>query len=108
MIDLKWDRELALEQAGEDEELLAELLDLLRESAGGDLEKIKSAHDKGNVELMGEAAHSIKGAAASLGIEVLREAAYGIEKAGRDGDLDTASSYLPSLESIIAELATLK
>lgn len=108
MVDLHWKRDFALEQAGEDEELLAELLDLLRESSSGDLAKIKSAHETGDAVKMGEAAHSIKGAAASLGVETLRDVAYGIEKAGRENDLAAAASFLPALESMIGELSTLK
>ena len=108
MIDLEWNREFALEQAGEDEELLEELLALLRESSASDLEKIKSGKEQGDAVLMGEAAHSIKGAAASLGIGKLQEVAYGIEKAGRGNDLATASSLLPALEIAISGLSTLK
>ncbi len=108
MVDLQWNRDFALEQAGEDEELLAELLSLLLESTAGDLAKIKGALEKGDAVKMGEAAHSIKGAAASLGVEKLREVAYGLEKAGRENDLDLASSFVSPLESAIAALTTLK
>lgn len=108
MMDLQWDRDFALEQAGEDEELLAELLELLKDSSLSDLAKIKAGYGKGDAALMGDAAHSIKGAAASLGVEKLREVAYEIEKAGRDGDLAAAFSFLHPLESIIDALASLK
>ncbi len=108
MVDLQWDRDFAMEQAGEDEELLAELLVLLCESSASDLAKIKSGYGKGDVKLMGEAAHSIKGAAASLGIEKLRDIASDMEKAGRDDDLVAASSLLSSLEGVLAALPSLK
>lgn len=108
MIDLHWDRDFALEQAGEDEELLAELLVLLFESSTAELAKIRLASEKRDAVKMGEAAHSIKGAAASLGVEKLRDVAYGIEKAGRENDLNAALSFLPALASLISELPTLK
>ncbi len=108
MIDLQWNRDFALEQAGDDEELLAELLDLLMDSSAHDLGKIKKAYEKGDAIMMGEAAHSIKGAAASLGVEKLREVAYEIEKAGREEDLAAAYTFLSSLESIIESLPQLK
>ncbi len=108
MGNLNWDREFALEQAGEDEELLAELLALLYESSTSDLAKIKSGREQGDAKLMGDAAHSIKGAAASLGVETLRDVAYDIEKAGRENDLDAASASLPALEALIAEISSLK
>lgn len=108
MSDLHWNRDFALEQAGDDEELLAELLMLLQESTAADLARIKASQARGEVQVMGEAAHSIKGAAASLGVETLRDVASGIEKAGRARDLAKASSYLPDLEQLIGELASLK
>ena len=108
MVNLQWDRAFAFEQSGDDEELLAELLALLEESSASDLEKIVSAMADGNVVAMGEAAHSIKGAAASLGVETLREVAHGIEKAGRDDDLTLASSFVDPLKELVAELGTLK
>jgi len=107
-MSLQWDRNFALEQAGDDDELLAELLDLLRMSSASDLEKIKNAADGGDAEAMGDAAHSIKGAAASMGVVVLRDVAYKIEKKGRDGDLDGAKSHIAELQELISELDSLK
>jgi len=105
MADLQWDRAFALEQAGDDEEMLAELLDLLRSSGQADLERIKAAMTGGDAQAMGDAAHSIKGAAASLGMESLRLVAHELEKAGRSGDLAGASRLLPDLEAMLAGLA---
>lgn len=107
MSDLQWDRAFALEQAGEDEELLTELLELLCESSAADLAKIKEALAAGNPEAMGDAAHSIKGAAASLGVVALRDAAYALEKAGRDGQLSMAQDCVPAVEALVVKLATL-
>ena len=80
MNDLHWDKAFANEQAGEDPELLAELLGLLCESSKTDLQKIKDGMAAGDSQAVAEAAHSIKGAAASLGVEGLRVVAYDIEK----------------------------
>ena len=107
-MSLQWDRNFALEQAGDDDELLAELLDLLRMSSAGDLEKIKEAAAAGDAEAMGDAAHSIKGAAASMGVVVLRDVAYEIEKKGRDGDLAGAAGYVTELQELVAALDSLK
>lgn len=108
MADLQWDRDFAFEQSGEDEELLAELLALLQESSNSDLEKIITAEASGDAVIMGEAAHSIKGAAASLGVEGVRLVAYDMEKAGRDDNLAQASALIPSLKELINLLGTLK
>ncbi len=107
MSELGWDRAFALEQAGDDEELLAELLDLLRDSSLGDMVKINEAMDAGNAEGMGDAAHSIKGAAASLGVSALRDAAHALENAGRDGKLALAKDCVPPLASLVGELGSL-
>ncbi len=107
-MSLEWDRNFALEQAGDDNELLAELLDLLRMSSAGDLEKIKAASTAGDYEAMSDAAHSIKGAAASMGLVGLRDVAYEIEKKGRDGDLAGADSHVSELEGLVSELDSLE
>ena len=106
MADLQWDKAFALEQSGEDDELLQELLDLLKSSSISDLEKIKAgllANDGGAVA---DAAHSIKGAAASLGVEGLRVVAYDIEQKGRAGlqgeiTLDDLEDLIGQLDSIM-------
>lgn len=108
MTTLQWDRAFALEQAGDDEEMLAELLDLLCSSSAEDLAKIKAAMAAGDAKAMGDAAHSIKGAAASLGVQQLATLAETMEKAGRSGDLDGAVMLVPSLEAMVSELITCK
>jgi len=106
MTDLKWDRDFANEQSGEDPDLLAELLMLLAESSNSDLQKIKDGLAAGDSQAVADAAHSIKGAAASLGIEGLRAVAYEIEKKGRANqlaDVDTAEIGL--MVAALADLA---
>ncbi len=88
--DLEWDRNFALEQSGDDEEMLAELLDLLRETAAADLSRIREALAAANPEELMHAAHSLKGASASMAVEKIRAVAYELECAGRDGRLDVA------------------
>jgi len=105
MNDLHWDKAFANEQAGEDPELLAELLGLLCESSKTDLQKIKDGMAAGDSQAVAEAAHSIKGAAASLGVEGLRVVAYDIEKKGRANQLTAID--LSALSKLVAELETL-
>ncbi|MDR9501786.1 MAG: Hpt domain-containing protein [Desulfurivibrionaceae bacterium] len=108
MIDLQWDRDFALEQSGDDQELLAELLALLETSSLQEFARMRMAHEEGDAAKMGEAAHSIKGAAASLGVGKLQEVAWEMEEAGRHGDLAVASSLLSPLERTISALTILK
>ena len=108
MVDLQWNRGFALEQSGDDEELLAELLELFRDSGASDLEKIKQGMSAQDAEAVADAAHSIKGAAASLGIEGIRTAAYEVEKAGRAADLEAAVKLVGDLEAMMAHIKDLK
>lgn len=105
MADLQWDQAFAFEQSGEDGELLQELLDLLKSSSLSDLEKIKAGLADDDGDAVADAAHSIKGAAASLGVEALREAAYDIEKKGRAGQ--HAEIDIVVLEDLVSQLDSL-
>ncbi|MBI4791440.1 MAG: Hpt domain-containing protein [Deltaproteobacteria bacterium] len=107
MGELKWDRAFALEQACDDENLLEELLGLFHESSAEDLDRIKEGARQGNAVGMGDASHSIKGAAASLGIEGIRTVAAALEKAGRSGDLAGAMRILPDLEALLQQFKSL-
>lgn len=106
-MDLQWDRNFALEQAGEDEALLAELLSLFLDSSKGDLAKIMEGIRLQDGGVVADAAHSIKGAAASLGVEGLRAAAGAVESQGRRGILPAAAE-LTALEAMVQSLADLE
>ncbi|MBU0483486.1 MAG: Hpt domain-containing protein [Proteobacteria bacterium] len=107
MIELNWDRSFALEQSADEEEVLAELLDLLRETATNDLAKIKLGVEKGDAKGVEYAAHSLKGAAASLGVEGLRRVSLAIENGGRAGDLNLAEQ-VAELAELVNQLSSLK
>lgn len=106
-MDLQWDRNFALEQAGEDEELLTELLQLFLDSSKTDLAKIVEGTRQRECATIADAAHSIKGAAASLGVEGLRLQAHALEMQGRRGTLPTAAE-LTTLEAMVQALADLR
>ncbi len=106
MMDLQWDRTFASEQAGEDPELLAELLGLLNESSKTDLQKIEEGLAAGDAQAVADAAHSIKGAAASLGVEGLRVAAHAVEKLGRANQLEVID--VAAIRALIGQLESLR
>ena len=106
MSDLQWNKAFAQEQSGDDPELLAELLTMLDDTSQGDLQKIKNGLAAGDGDVVADAAHSIKGAAASLGVDGLRDIAYDFEKKGRAGQL--ADVDISLLEKMVAQLPTLK
>lgn len=104
---LKWDKEFALEQAADDAELLEELLEIFKESLQSDLQLIKQGlAEESAAKIMG-AAHSIKGAAASLGILGIQEIATEVEEDCRTGGVDVGREKLEVLQSLLAELQTL-
>lgn len=103
MVKLEWDRNFALEQSGDDEEVLAELLVLFRDSSLADLDKINEGIANQSPRGMADAAHSIKGAAASLGIEAIRRIASEIEQVGRAGQL-ASESQIAELSGLLAAL----
>ncbi|MBL4902753.1 MAG: Hpt domain-containing protein [Desulfocapsa sp.] len=101
MSDLKWDKAFALEQVADDEGLLQELVEIFKESALSDLAGIQQGIEKGDA-VMGEAsAHSIKGAAASLGFHGLREVTEAMETDCRNGSLGVVTAQLPELEKLL-------
>ena len=107
MNDLKWNREFALEQAADDEELLQELVVIFKDSSKSDLANLQEGIAKGDAAMGRASAHSIKGAAASLGFEGLREISAEMEDDCRDGSLSVTIKLLPKLEELLELLQEL-
>lgn len=101
MGSLQWNQEFALEQTAGDQELLDELLILFRDSSVADYQQLQEATTAHNTEGMLTAAHSIKGAAASLGIEGIRILALEIEEYARESQASEV------IEEKVAELGDL-
>jgi CheY-like chemotaxis protein len=81
-----------------DEEFLQEMADLFLERYPIDLADIRSAINRDDPIALNEAAHKLKGAAASLQAEAVSKAAFILEKIGRDGNLAEARAALNVLE----------
>jgi histidine phosphotransfer protein HptB len=107
MNGLKWNKEFALEQAADDTELLKELLDIFKDSLRSDLQLIEQGLAEGSAAKIRDAAHSIKGAAASLGILGINEIATQIEEDSRAGGIDAAREKFEPLQLLLAELLAL-
>jgi len=104
MDKLKWDKEFALEQAADDTELLEELLEIFKNSFKSDVQLIDQGIGEGSAAKVMSAAHSIKGAAASLGILGINEVATQIEEDSRAGGLEVARDKMDDLRSLLTEL----
>ena len=101
---LKWDKEFALEQAADDAELLKELLEIFKDSLQTDVQRIQQGLAENSAAKISAAAHSIKGAAASLGIGGIHEVALQVEEDSRAGGLDVARTKIEELQALLAEL----
>lgn len=104
MTDLKWNRDFALEQAADDEELLQELIEIFKESSTSDLANLKQGVSQGNPDKGRASAHSIKGAAASLGFDAIREVTEAMEADCREGSLAVSTQRMPELDQLIGLL----
>jgi two-component system, sensor histidine kinase and response regulator len=92
----------AFEEPGE-ASLLTELLVAFRGSAPGHVARLKSALAAGDASAFEDAAHVLKGSAATLGAARLRIAAYDLELRGRDHNLEHADVHLTALEAAFTE-----
>jgi HPt (histidine-containing phosphotransfer) domain-containing protein len=107
MAGLKWDKEFALEQAADDADLLRELIEVFKESCTNDYNLIRAGVESGDTGQIADAAHSIKGAAASLGFDGIRDLALEMEKDSRAGRTEVARQRLAELEELLVELKNL-
>lgn len=107
MEKLNWNKGFALEQAAEDEELLQELIEIFKDSCVTDFAAIRNGLESADSEMVCAAAHSIKGAAASLGIEAIREVALEMENDSRNGSLTVTESRIAELDDLLQLLQEL-
>ncbi|MDD3814688.1 MAG: Hpt domain-containing protein [Desulfocapsaceae bacterium] len=101
MTDLCWNKEFAMGQVDNDEELLHELIMIFKDSSASDMAILTQAVENGDSAEARGASHSIKGAAASLGLEAIRDVAMAIEQDCRQGSLTVAKEKIPQLETLL-------
>ena len=87
-----------LRQAG-GSDLVRELLELFREEARTRLEAMQSGLSEGDGEKIRQAAHSLKGAAASLGARAVEKACTDLEQKGQAGTVAECGPVLTRLQS---------
>lgn len=107
MSGLKWDRDFALEQAADDIELLDELIEIFKGSLKTDVALIEVGLAEAAADKICSAAHSIKGAAQSLGIEGVSEVAKAMEDDSREGGVEVAAQRIVELNELLAEVLAL-
>jgi HPt (histidine-containing phosphotransfer) domain-containing protein len=101
-------KELA-ENLGLEEEEYLELLELFVETTASNLDKLQSGLADGDSGEVSEAAHTIKGSSANLGLKEIAESAKGIEERARQNDLQGVAEALETIrgacELLVAELS---
>ena len=89
-----------------DQELARIVMDGFLEDAPRLIEALRSSLEAGDAEAAIRGAHTIRGAAATVGGEALRAVAWEMEKAGVAGDFDAVKARVPALESELGRLCT--
>ena len=85
-----FDETAALSHTGGDRRLLKELVALFRVESASALRQIQAAIDGRDGDALRQAAHALKGAAATVGGAAGRQAAAELEKIGQSGSFDHA------------------
>ncbi len=94
----------ALTRAADDKEFLAEMLEHFMADVPGRRGELEAALEEGDAERLSRRAHSLKGAAATLGAVGIAAAALRLEQAGREGDLSGVNRMLADLDAEVARL----
>jgi len=102
--DIVFELEKALEQVGGDRELLKEIIDIYCEEYPKQLLQIQQAMDKNDTVVIGEVAHTIKGAVGNFGAIAAFEAALYLEKIGKSKKLSEALSAFAALKKELERL----
>ena len=90
-----------------DEEEYRAILELFVETSRTDLATIKTAVAIGDATSAGRAAHSLKGAAANLGLSNMSSTAHVIEEKSRESRLHETRETVLALEKHLAEVERL-
>jgi len=99
------DMDKALERTMGDKSFLDEMIAAFAGSLPGQMDEVRSAFESGDAPSLAEAAHKIKGAAASLSAGSLVAAALALEKAGRNNELSAAAAIVVQLEKEITRFS---
>ncbi|MGH9350642.1 MAG: ATP-binding protein [Terriglobia bacterium] len=95
------DREKILEQVGEDEELLAEVVHIFLDEYPQALARLKAAVEARDAKRIMEEAHSLKGSVANFAFEPVIESARALETMGREGSLASVDQTMSQFENLM-------
>ena len=101
---LAYDREAALVNVGGSDELLREIIEIFLVECPKQLTQIKQASQRGDLEALTRAAHTLKGSVSMFAAEQTAVAAGRIEQMGRDGNLREYDEAWAELQGCVGEL----
>ena len=93
--------EAALDRCGGDAEFLNEMLNEFLQLSRRQLSQITQAIEVSDGQILAREAHSVKGAAASLGAESISRTALELELCGKEQHLENARQLLQKLDQQI-------
>jgi CheY-like chemotaxis protein/HPt (histidine-containing phosphotransfer) domain-containing protein len=99
---LVFDRGALLSRVMNDPDLIRSVIETFLEDMPGQIELLKRHAVLGQIDLIEQQAHKIKGAVAIMGGEALRSVVSSVEQQGRAGDLRGVTAQMPELESQFA------
>ncbi len=105
-VPLLFDASAALDHAGGDRELLAEVLGVFVEESDGWLRDLQDSANEQDVDRLRRAAHTIKGAASNCGAGATSSVASVVEQLAAGGDLATATARAADLTTSLRDLAS--
>ncbi|MDY6912956.1 MAG: response regulator [Planctomycetota bacterium] len=100
------DMDRLMQQVGDDEELLVEIIDLYFEVRPSLIRDIRQTMAEADCEKLKRAAHALKGMVGNLAAENAFAAARKLEELAGEGDLDASAKQMTALEKEIARLNT--
>jgi HPt (histidine-containing phosphotransfer) domain-containing protein len=96
---VSFNRELALDRVGGDEELLREVAGIFLCEYPGLVEQIRAAIAEADAEGLQRSAHTLKGSLLTMGAEAAAELAFALEKCGRNKNPADGVELLERLEA---------
>jgi len=96
------DQEALLERVAGDPDFLATMVDIFVADAPTRLDAIRAGLRQADAQVVERAAHSLKGALATMAADTAAAQAFRLEQLGRSGTLTGADEILAALEAQVA------
>jgi two-component system sensor histidine kinase/response regulator len=99
-----FDQSFALEQAGGDEGLLRDLIELFLDRAPGQLELVQDGLERGDGQSAARAAHTLKGSASNFLVPEALAPLHELERLSKAGRMDEARERFAAVKALAVDL----